>query len=42
MCLTPFYRQRLMNVSGPPREAAVGETVDAALAVIMAAYRPDA
>ena len=40
MCLSPLYRQRLMNVIGPPSEALVGETVDAALAVIMAAYRP--
>ncbi len=42
MCLSPLYRQRLMNVIGPPSEALVGETVDAALAVIMAAYRPEA
>lgn len=42
MCLSPLYRQRLMNVIGPPSEAEVRETVDAALAVIMAAYRPEA
>ena len=41
MCLSPLYRQRLMNVIGPPSEAAVAETVDSALAVIMAAYRPE-
>ncbi len=42
MCLSPLYRQRLMNVIEPPGEAVVGETVDAALEVIMAAYRPGA
>ncbi len=42
MCLSPLYRQRLMNVIGPPSEAVVHETVDAALAVIMSAYRPEA
>ncbi len=42
MCLSPLYRQRLMNVIAPPSDAVVAETVDAALAVIMAAYRPEA
>ena len=38
MCLSPFYRQRLMNVIEPPSDAVISETVEAALAVIMAAY----
>ena len=42
LCLSPLYRQRLMNIIGPPSEALVCETVDAALAVIMAAYRTEA
>ena len=41
MCPSHLYRQRLMNVIGPPSETVVCETVDAALAVIMAAYRPE-
>ena len=41
MCLSPLYRQRLMNVIGPPSEALIAETVDSALVVIMAAYRPE-
>lgn len=42
MCLGSLYRQRLMNVIGPPGEAMVHEMVDAALAVIMAVYGADA
>ena len=42
MCLSPLYRQRLMNVIAPPSDEVVCATVDAALTVIMAAYRADA
>ncbi len=40
MCLTPLYRQRLLNVIPPPSDEQVCATVDSALKVIMAAYRP--
>ena len=40
MCLGSVYRQRLMNVTQPPSEALVGENVDAAVEVLMAAYGP--
>ncbi len=38
MCLSGLYRQRLMNVSGPPDEQTVCDNVDAALNVILAAH----
>ena len=40
MCLAGLYRQRLMNVSGPPSEQTVCDNVEAALTVILTAYGP--
>ncbi len=42
MCLSGLYRQRLMNIAGPPDESVVCDTVEGALEVILAAYGPEA
>ena len=40
MCLGRFYRQRLMNVTGPPSEAEIAANVEGAVGVMLAAYGP--